>query len=124
MDDLDNLCTPSLPRLFFDLSVKESAHHTAMLTLPFRRSEPATLSAAVRTYIDSKYGQHPDMFRHDLEAIDRLRHDAIHVQEPHNSGIRKLMAYAAQLVWIGGKFPIDVCAAPLHILLLYCHCSF
>jgi hypothetical protein len=48
------------------------------------------------------------MFSSDLVAIDRLRTDAIHVQEPHESGIRKLAEYAAQLQWIGGKFPIDV----------------
>ena len=44
----------------------------------------------------------------DLEAIDKLRADAVNSLEPHVSGIRKLTAYAAQLVWMGGKFPIDV----------------
>lgn len=48
------------------------------------------------------------MFASDLEAIDKLRNEAINVLEPHASGIKKLTAYAAQLVWIGGKFPIDV----------------
>ena len=48
------------------------------------------------------------MFAQDLEAIDELRADAVTVQEPHNSGVRKIAAYAAQLVWIGGKFPIDI----------------
>lgn len=48
------------------------------------------------------------MFDSDMEAIDKLRIDAINVLEPHSSGIKKLMAYAAQLVWISGKFPIDV----------------
>lgn len=47
------------------------------------------------------------MFRQDLEVIDSLRRDAVNVREPHTSGARKLAAYAAQLVWIGGKFPID-----------------
>lgn len=40
--------------------------------------------------------------------MDRLRSDAINVQEPHFSGITRLVTYAAQLKWIGGKFPIDV----------------
>ena len=40
--------------------------------------------------------------------IDELRNTAIHSQEPHVSGVKKLEAYAAQLVWIGGKFPIDI----------------
>lgn len=48
------------------------------------------------------------MFADDLRIIDQLRADAIHVQEPHTSGIKRLQAYAAQLRWIGGKFPIDI----------------
>ncbi|KAF8544034.1 BRO1-like domain-containing protein [Trichophaea hybrida] len=76
--------------------------------IPFRRSHPLELSSAVKQYISTKYDQHPDMFSSDLVAIDRLRTDAMHVQEPHESGIRKLTEYAAQLQWIGGKFPIDI----------------
>jgi programmed cell death 6-interacting protein len=48
------------------------------------------------------------MFTRDLETIDQLRSDAIHAVEPHTSGIKKLQAYAVQLVWLGGKFPIDI----------------
>lgn len=48
------------------------------------------------------------MFTSDLDAINNLRTDAVNTIEPHYSGIRKLASYAAQLVWIGGKFPIDV----------------
>lgn len=48
------------------------------------------------------------MFKQDLEVIDALRRDAVHVKEPHVSGIRKISAYAGQLSWMGGKFPIDV----------------
>jgi programmed cell death 6-interacting protein len=48
------------------------------------------------------------MFKADLAAIDELRYGAAHAQEPHASGIKKLQAYAAQLVWIGGKFPLDI----------------
>lgn len=48
------------------------------------------------------------MFKQDLEVIDALRRDAVNVREPHPSGIKKLQTYAAQLVWVGGKFPIDV----------------
>lgn len=78
------------------------------LSLPFRKSTPLSFSTAIRQYISKKYDQHPDMFRHDLEVIDALRRDAINVREAHPSGIKKLQAYAAQLVWISGKFPIDV----------------
>lgn len=62
----------------------------------------------MKQYISTKYDQHPDMFEEDLLIMDRLRSDAINVQEPHFSGISRLVTYAAQLKWIGGKFPIDV----------------
>ena len=80
------------------------------LTLPFRKSTHISLSTALRQYISKKYDQHPDMFRHDLEVIDALRRDAVNVREAHPSGIKKLQAYAGQLMWVSGKFPIDVCA--------------
>jgi hypothetical protein len=48
------------------------------------------------------------MFKGDLEVIDALRRDAVNVREPHTSGIKKIAAYAGQLSWMGGKFPIDV----------------
>lgn len=48
------------------------------------------------------------MFADDLMIIDQLRSEAVNVQEPHVSGISRLVTYAAQLKWLGGKFPIDV----------------
>lgn len=48
------------------------------------------------------------MFADDLLIIDRLRTEAINVQEPHVSGISRLVTYAAQLKWLSRKFPIDV----------------
>lgn len=79
-----------------------------ILVLPFRKSNSLTLSTAIKQYISSKYDQHPDMFKQDLEVIDALRRDAVNVREPHTSGIKKIAAYAGQLHWMGGKFPIDV----------------
>ncbi|WEW55531.1 pH-response regulator protein palA/rim20 [Emydomyces testavorans] len=78
-----------------------------ILKIPFRRSHPVSLSDALGQYISSKYDQHPDMFSEDLLIINRLRTDAINVQEPHVSGVSRLVTYAAQLKWMGGKFPID-----------------
>lgn len=66
------------------------------------------MSAAIKQYISTKYDQHPHMFAQDLEMVDRIRVDAVNSLEAHTSGIKKLTAYAAQLVWMGGKFPIDV----------------
>lgn len=79
-----------------------------MLPLPFRKSTHMSLAAPIKQYISNKYDQHPDMFRHDLDTIDALRRDAVNVREPHASGIKKLQTYAGQLVWMGGKFPIDI----------------
>ncbi|EEY19547.1 pH-response regulator protein palA/rim-20 [Verticillium alfalfae VaMs.102] len=79
-----------------------------ILSLPFRKSNHISLSTAIRQYINTKYDQHPDMFRQDLETIDSLRRNAVNVRDPHPSGIKELQTYAGQLMWIGGKFPIDV----------------
>lgn len=78
------------------------------LTLPFRRTHTISLGEAIKQYISTKYDQHPDMFARDLETIGQLRAAAVGALEPHASGVRKIQAYAAQLVWIAGKFPIDV----------------
>lgn len=81
---------------------------TNILYLPFRKTLNVDLSSAIKQYISTKYDQHPDMFKADLEVIDKLRKDAVFVREPHTSGLKKIAAYAAQLVWMGGKFPIDI----------------
>lgn len=79
-----------------------------ILFLPFRRSHSVNLTEAIQQYISSKYDQHPDMFKKDLETIEKLRSVAVHAQEPHPSNIPKLQQYAAQLIWLSGKFPIDI----------------
>lgn len=77
--------------------------------MPFRRTHPVSLSDAITQYISNKYDQRPDMFTDDLLILDRLRTEAVGVQEPHVSGVSRLVTYAAQLKWLGGKFPVDVC---------------
>ncbi|KZM25104.1 hypothetical protein ST47_g3737 [Ascochyta rabiei] len=79
-----------------------------ILFLPFRKSHSVNLTEAIKQYISSKYDQHPDMFKPDLETIEKLRSTAVHAQEPHPSNIPKLQQYAAQLVWLSGKFPVDI----------------
>ena len=86
-----------------------------ILPIPFRRTHNLLFSDAIRSYISTKYDQHPDTFARDLEIIDQLRKDAVTSLEPHASGIRKLQAYAAQLVWMGGKFPVDVRICCLYV---------
>lgn len=68
-----------------------------ILEIPFRRTQSVNLSTAIKSYIESKFDQQPAAFEEDCAAIDSLRNDAIHVTEPHNSGIEHLAAYAAQL---------------------------
>ena len=82
-----------------------------ILQIPFRRTHSLHLSPAIKSYISTKYDQHPDTFARDLEIIDQLRKDAVASVEAHSSGVRKIQAYAAQLVWMGGKFPVDVSVA-------------
>jgi programmed cell death 6-interacting protein len=79
-----------------------------VIEVPFRRTHPVDLSSAIKQYISTKYDQSPGMFADDLREIDRLRNDAINVREAHVSGIKKLQIYAAQLRYLGGKFPIDI----------------
>ena len=79
-----------------------------ILQIPFHRSAPLSLSEAVKSHISTKYDQHPSTFARDLEIVDQLRKDAVNALEPHVTAVKKLQAYAAQLVWMGGKFPVDV----------------
>ena len=81
-----------------------------ILQIPFRRTQHLVLSEPIKAYIATKYDQHPDGFTRDLEIIDVLRKDAVHALEPHSSGVKKIQMYAAQLVWMAGKFPVDVCS--------------
>jgi programmed cell death 6-interacting protein len=79
-----------------------------ILEIPFRKSHSVDLSSAIKTYISKHYDQSPAQFSDDLLAISSLREDAIHILEPHVSGILRLQRYAAQLQYLSGKFPIDI----------------
>ena len=79
-----------------------------ILELPFRQSHSVDLSSAIKSYISKHYDQSPAQFSEDLQAIDALREDSIHVFEPHISGVPRLQRYAAQLQYLSGKFPIDI----------------
>jgi programmed cell death 6-interacting protein len=79
-----------------------------MLSIPFRRTAAVSMAAPIKQYISNKYDQHPSMFADDCVAIDNTRTAAVQVTDAHVSGIKKLEAYAAQLVWMTAKFPVDV----------------
>ena len=79
-----------------------------LLEIPFRRTHSVELSSAIKQYISTKYEQSPGMFADDLQEIDRLRNDATNVREAHVSGLKRVQVYAAQLRYLGGKFPIDI----------------
>ena len=68
-----------------------------ILEIPFRRTQTVKLSTAIKSYIESKFDQQPAVFEDDCREIERLREDAVHITEPHVSGIEKLNIYVAQL---------------------------
>lgn len=81
---------------------------TNILPLPFRQSRPVVLSEAIKQYISSKYDQHPDDFRDDLHEIDALRNAATATLEAHAVYLARVQQYAAQLIWLSSKFPVDI----------------
>lgn len=66
------------------------------------------MSRAIKQYISSKYDQHPDMFTDDLQSIDTLRDSAVNSLQTYSTNLLRLHKYAAQLVWMTSRFPIDV----------------
>ena len=50
------------------------------LSLLFRRAAYSSLASTIRQYINTKYDQHPDMFKANLE-FDNLRCDAVDARE-------------------------------------------
>lgn len=99
---MGSLVSTEMGEAFVDTTIRN------ILAIPFRRTHSVSLEESLKQYISKNYDQHPDMFKQDLDTIDSLRMEAVTVLEPHVSGIRKIASYAAQLVWIGGKFPIDI----------------
>ncbi|KAK5089069.1 pH-response regulator protein palA/rim20 [Lithohypha guttulata] len=79
-----------------------------ILEIPFRRTQSVNLSAAIKSYIESKFDQQSAAFEDDCRAIERLRNDAIHVVEPHTTGVQRLTVYAAQLRYMSSKFPLEL----------------
>ncbi|KAF2863983.1 BRO1-domain-containing protein [Piedraia hortae CBS 480.64] len=79
-----------------------------LVSIPFRRTNSVLVSPAIKAYILNKYDQHPSTFSADLRAIDVLRKEAVNATEPHTGGLHKLQEYAAQLVWMSGKIPVDL----------------
>lgn len=76
-----------------------------ILEIPFRRTQSVNLSAAIKSYIESKFDQQPAAFEEDCNKIEKLRDDAVNVAEPHKSGIERLTTYAAQLRYMVSDWP-------------------
>lgn len=81
---------------------------SSILEIPFRRTQSVKLTPAIKAYIESKFDQKGSQFEDDCRAIEALREDAIHVTEPHISGVDRLTAYANQLQYITTKFPLEL----------------
>lgn len=78
-----------------------------ILEIPFRRTQSVNLSTAIRGYIESKFDQQPAAFEDDCREIERLREDAVHITEPHVSGIERLAIYVAQLRYMVSSICIE-----------------
>lgn len=76
--------------------------------LPFHKSTNLSLSEPLIAYITKEYNDKKTTYDQDCRSLDALRADAVHATDPNVHNIKKLQAYAAQLVWLTGKFPSNV----------------
>jgi programmed cell death 6-interacting protein len=80
---------------------------TNILSIPFRRTRPVPLIETLKSFISTALDQHPEQFKDDLLALDRLRADIITL-DIHPSSLERLLKYHGQLVALSSKLPIDV----------------
>ncbi|KAK9474360.1 BRO1-like domain-containing protein [Dipodascopsis tothii] len=78
-----------------------------MLTVPLRTTEPVQLATAIRHSIEVSYDQHPDMFKDDVDEINKLRESAV-VKDVHVATLKRLVRYFMQLTFMSSKFPADI----------------
>jgi programmed cell death 6-interacting protein len=78
------------------------------ISIPFRQSASVAFEQPIKHYIETRYGQDFGDYVADANALEKMRALAIQATDPHVSAIKKIQAYAAQLVWLEARFPIDV----------------
>lgn len=80
---------------------------TNILSVPLKRTRPVPLVELLSSFISSALDQHPEQFKDDLAALDKLRCDII-AMDVHPSTLGRLVAYHAQLLALSAKLPVDV----------------
>ncbi|KAK9461740.1 BRO1-like domain-containing protein [Lipomyces oligophaga] len=78
-----------------------------MLSIPLRRTDQISLTPAIRSYIETSYDQHPDMFKNDIAELERLRSEVASL-EVRLSSCEKFTRYFVQLTYLSVKFPADI----------------
>jgi len=81
---------------------------TNILSVPFKRTRAVPLLEKLTAFISTALDQHPEQFKDDLAALDRLRADVV-VMDVHSGCLERLVAYHAQLLALAAKLPVDVC---------------
>ena len=80
---------------------------TNILSVPFRRTRSVSLGDGLKEFISTALDQHPEQFRDDFAAIDKLRAD-IAILDVHTSSLERLLRYHAHLLALSTKLPVDV----------------
>jgi len=80
---------------------------TNILSVPFRRTRSVPLGDGLKEFISTALDQHPEQFRDDFAAIDKLRAD-IAILDVHTSSLERLLRYHAHLLALSTKLPVDV----------------
>lgn len=76
--------------------------------LSLRSSGRVDMVGPIRDYIAENHIQNPVIFTDDLSTLNQLRNNAVSITSPSQEAMSTLLAYAGQLSWLVGKFPVDV----------------
>jgi programmed cell death 6-interacting protein len=93
-----------------------------MLKIAFKASDPVDWAPAIRTCIRDVYKMDPAEYAADIESLDALRNECMHL-EVHENALQNLLKYYGQLVLLGGKLPLDmspVCYRCFDVVLWLC----
>jgi hypothetical protein len=97
----------SLPRRLAITTTTNAVMATNILSVPFKRTRAVPLLERLTSFISSALDQHPEQFKDDLAALDKLRADIV-VMDVHTGTLERLIAYHAQLLALAAKLPVDV----------------
>jgi len=81
--------------------------NTNILSVPFKRTKPVRLADLLKSFISNALDQHPEQFKEDLSALDKLRAEIVTL-DVHPNTLDRLLQYHQQLVALSGKLPLDV----------------